>query len=373
LHLVFVDPVRWDYDVATPGLRPLGGSQSALCYLARALAACGDRVTVLNGVATRRTVEAVDCRPIADMTGEDWRRLEADAIIVLNVAGAGPHLRAHAGAGPSLVFWSQNEPSNPTNAALAEPQVRAVFEAVVCVSDWHAGAMTEAFGLDPARVRVLRNAIAPAFEAQWNQPAAAARPSSPRLVYTSAPTRGLAELLEQIFPAVLARRPSTRLTVYSSFATYQVPVSNDPCAGLYDACRAHPMIDYVGSLPQTELACALARAGVLCYPNTHPETSSIAVMEAMASGCTVVAPALAALPETTAGFARLVPLKAARESFAVTTFVDATVAELDALDRGDPATLDRLARQIEHMKRTGRWAQRATEWSAWLRAGTVAE
>ena len=41
MNWVFLDFIRWDYDVATPRERPLGGSQSALCYLAAALARRG--------------------------------------------------------------------------------------------------------------------------------------------------------------------------------------------------------------------------------------------------------------------------------------------------------------------------------------------
>ena len=43
MNWVFLDFIRWDFDVATPLEKPLGGSQSALCYLATALASRGPR------------------------------------------------------------------------------------------------------------------------------------------------------------------------------------------------------------------------------------------------------------------------------------------------------------------------------------------
>jgi hypothetical protein len=52
MHIVFIDPAGMQYTVETPYERPLGGSQSAVCYLAIELARLGHSVTVLNGNAT---------------------------------------------------------------------------------------------------------------------------------------------------------------------------------------------------------------------------------------------------------------------------------------------------------------------------------
>src|SRR5688572_33444330 len=34
MNWIFLDGIPWDYDIETPLVRPLGGSQSCLCYLA---------------------------------------------------------------------------------------------------------------------------------------------------------------------------------------------------------------------------------------------------------------------------------------------------------------------------------------------------
>ena len=45
----------------------------------------------------------------------------------------------------------------------------------------------------------------------------------------------------------------------------------------------------------------------LLYPCTYDETFCLSMVEAMSSGCRVIASSKAALPETAAGFARLYP------------------------------------------------------------------
>src|SRR4051794_5961386 len=61
MNVVFTDPANWDYDVTTPLHRPLGGSQSALCYLASALAARGNRVSLVNSIGQPGELGGVHC------------------------------------------------------------------------------------------------------------------------------------------------------------------------------------------------------------------------------------------------------------------------------------------------------------------------
>ena len=53
MNIAFLDSIGWDYDVSTPYERPLGGSQSALAYLAVELARRGGQVTLYSGTRGR--------------------------------------------------------------------------------------------------------------------------------------------------------------------------------------------------------------------------------------------------------------------------------------------------------------------------------
>ena len=81
--------------------------------------------------------------------------------------------------------------------------------------------MIQEYGLDPARVAVLRNAIGPSFEGRFRVPRAAkAKGTRLSLSYTSTPFRGL-DVLLTVFPQVRAEFPAAELAVYSSMKVYQ--------------------------------------------------------------------------------------------------------------------------------------------------------
>ena len=129
-------------------------------------------------------------------------------------------------------------------------------------------------------------------------------------------------------------------------------------AGLAQAGKIAELLD--GDLPD-----ALADVSVLAYPNIFDETSCIAVMEAMAAGCRVVTTRRGALPETTAGFARLVePDKDPRALSA--RFATAIADELAERTDDPDSYAARVDDQVRHVNQTMTWAGRVADWEQWL-------
>lgn len=367
MHLAFLDFSGWDYTVQAAYDRPLGGSQSALCYLTEELARAAHRVALFTGTPHAVLSRGVVCAPLTGLSAEQLA--QQHAVIVQNYAKRGPHLKSALPPGVPLILWTQHAHDQPAVRALEQPAVRDSYDGFAFVSDWQLQRYVEAFGLPRKRCRVLRNAAAPVFHQQFrpDEMIAPAKDFPPILAYTSTPFRGLDWLLAA-FPRLRAAVPDLRLRVFSSMRVYQVADEQDAAqyGHLYDLCRRLPGVEYVGSLPQPELARQLRRATLLAYPNHFAETSCIAVLEALAAGCRVVTSDLGALRETLGGWGRLVPF-AERSAEYLPAFIDACLDELRRARSGDDAHEQQLRQQVSAQRDSAAWSVRATEWEAWLR------
>ncbi len=266
------------------------------------------------------------------------------------------------------MLWTQHAHDQPAVQVLCRPEVAGCWDGMAFVSRWQEQSYEKTFGRGKALGRVMRNAVGPAFASlaasdKWRPQC---KPRPPLLAYTSTPFRGL-ELLLGMFAELRAAVPSMLLKIYSSMQVYQMSSEQDQqqYGDLYRICRETEGVEHVGSLPQPALAEAMSQVSLLVYPNTFAETSCISVMEAMASGCQVVTSDLGALSETTAGFARLIPLGNDRMEYR-RQFVAAVVAALHEGSSAPEQTGRLLARQNAFIREQCTWPTRAAQWSAWL-------
>lgn len=357
--LVFVDPGDMDYRPDTPDETALGGSQSALCYLARALAARGHRVRTLTGTRSPGQAAGVEALAHRGDVAQALLGQRCDAAIVLNDAAPGRALKRALAPGTRVLLWTQHAHDQPAMQALARPEIADAWDGIVAISDWQRCKFVETFGLDPRRLFVRRNAISPAFE---NLPLVA-RAGPARLVYTSTPFRGLTVLLS-IFPQVRAAFPGTTLDVFSSLAVYQVAPADDPYGPIYATARRMDGVALRGSVAQPALAAALGDCDMLAYPSIFAETGCIAAMEAMAAGLDVVASRLGALPEATLGLGHLAAIDPAAlgdDAFKA-RYLELLLGALDFRAR-DPLAWNRCRHAAASaMRDEATWQRRAVEW-----------
>jgi len=360
LSIVFLDSHLWDYHADTPLQRPLGGTQSAACHLAAALAARGHRValsTYTTEPGTHRGVECVGREP-----GRDVRWLRNFEFLVVLGTGSAEQLRPALPITTQLLLWTGYTPQLKIMHHLSGETEQGGWDGFAFASLWQMRRFRESYRLPAERCRVLRYGAAPTFLALPERHAPP--PAAPTFLHTSSPERGLSVLLDA-WPAIKAELPGARLVVTSGRQTYQIAEADDSHRAIYDRARATADVDYVGPLSQAALAELAGRCDALLYPSIFSETGCIAAIEAMAAGLRVIATDLAVLPETGAGFARLVRSssdhRALAQHFAATTIADWR----NALAQPQAFVAQRIA-QHRFVRAVHSWDRIAAMWESWL-------
>ncbi len=367
MKIAFLDFIKWDYTIETANHKALGGSQSAICYLAERLALQGIEVFLFNNTSVPVISKNVICIPINQVAKSLLNSL--DALIISNATGSGTIWHSLLEETTPLILWTGHADDQPHIKSLENQEERDIYEGFAFVSHWQCDRFQEHFGINSSRTKILLNAISPAFEDLFAQNEAILphKSTPPVLAYTSTPYRGL-EILLEVFPQIRQAIPGTKLKVFSSMKVYNYDENKDreKYGWLYRQCQALEGVEYIGSIPQPQLAEQLKSVSIFAYPNTFPETSCIAAMEAMASGCYTITSALGALPETCAGFARLIPMEGYWEDYKQ-RFVEETVAVLKQFSAPDTTELENhLRRQVDFVNHTYTWSIRTQAWLEWL-------
>lgn len=222
----------------------------------------------------------------------------------------------------------------------------------VFVSEWQRTQWLNHFHIDPQKTCVIRNAIP---HSKWcTKPPTT---SGLELIYTSTPWRGLSVLLDALD---LISITNWRLTVYSSMIIYGKQfhdTTHHQHQALFDRCRQHDQIKYVGYGTNQAVRAALKRSHLFTYPCTFRETSCLAALEAAQAGCRVVTTSLGALEESLGAHARFVPMSHVRTQL-VQTYAEALAQEMLSYDPCNPS----WQKQAEHFDNTYGWHHRLSEW-----------
>jgi len=212
------------------------------------------------------------------------------------------------------ILWCHDLAVDPENRVLNDGGWEK-FDHFVFVTSWQRDQYIVRFGIPYSKCSVIHNAVEKEY--------APVQMSTDkiRFIYHTTPHRGL-ELLVPVFDALTKEFDNIHLDVYSGFDIYGWPQRDEAYKGLYANIEAHPQMTFHGVKSNEEVLSALQESHIFLYPNIWPETSCIALIEAIKSQCICIHPNFAALPETAANATIMYdyiedPQKHANYSFAV--------------------------------------------------------
>jgi glycosyltransferase involved in cell wall biosynthesis len=192
------------------------------------------------------------------------------------------------------ILWVHDTPNQVIHKDLVDGGWN-VFHKIVFPSNWLMQIYINIYNLPWDRCVVLQNAIEPIDNKT--------KPTDKiRLIYTSAPNRGL-NILFSVFKELSKTYSNLELVVCSSFRMYGMDnFDHTHYKQLLDELQVYPNVKYYGYMPNAEVRKLLQSSHIFAYPCVHPETSCISLIEAMSAGCVCVHPNSAALFETASNF-----------------------------------------------------------------------
>jgi len=338
------------FDGAAPFERALGGSESAVVFMARELARRGHHVQVFCPCERPGEYDRVAYRDLTDFAAFVDSGSCDVFICCRHLRGLTAPLRAKLN-----IVWNHDVLVKPVARQLMSLMYK--IDRVFVLSEFHKGTFQHHLGVPEDRYLVTRNGVDLAL---IDETVEGVERDPNRLLYTSRPERGL-DVLLTMWPELKRRRPELKLAI----AHYDNPGADAQMADYLDTLKRTaehlPDVTLLGALSKRDLYREIAASSLVVYPAVFPEVSCISALEAAACGTPMVASRYAALKETVADgeTGLLVPGDPHSEEYQ--SEFAAAVAGLLA-DEARLAEMRHAARR--RVKARYQWREIAAEWEA---------
>ena len=244
-------------------------------------------------------------------------------------------------------FVNQKEAQN-----LGSKEFTEKLDYIVFNSNWNFEKFVYQFKIPESKSLVIKNAIE---KIQTKE-----KPKNKmNLIYHTTPWRGLSHLLK-IFKKL--NMENVELNVCSSTKIYGKKFDDKlgkTYKNLFDECKNTKNVNFFGFMKNSEIIQLLKNMHIFSYPSIWPETSCIAAIESMASGCEVVTTNLGALYETCAPFGTLISFDRNLDNLEK-NFSKALINSIN--NYWTEENQKKLSLQQEAINSTYTWDQRSAEW-----------
>ena len=250
------------------------------------------------------------------------------------------------------VVWQQLSYDQQNVALMRDKSFVDRVDCFVYVSNWQYEKFRNIYNIPEYKSVVIKNATEPFVYTQRSQ-------GKMKLIYTSAPNRGLDVLLDAF--EVLSR-DDVELDVYSSTIIYGSDYSKQVdhiYKPLFDRASNMKNVNYKGYGENSVVREALQQSHIFAYPSTFEETSCMAAIEAGSAGCKLVTTNYGALYETGSEYATMVPFNSNR-SMLVRSYAKALNQAINNYWKQE--NLDLLQKQSDYFNTFYNWQVRTSQW-----------
>jgi len=250
------------------------------------------------------------------------------------------------------VVWQQLSYDQQNVALMRDKSFVDKVDCFVYVSNWQYEKFRNIYNIPEYKSVVIKNATESFVYTQRSQ-------GKMKLIYTSAPNRGLDVLLDAF---EVLNRDDVELDVYSSTIIYGSDYSKQVdhvFKPLFDRASNMKNVNYKGYGENSVVREALQQSHIFAYPSTFEETSCMAAIEAGSAGCKLITTNYGALYETGSEYATMVPFNSNR-SMLVRSYAKALNQAINNYWKQE--NLDLLQKQSVYFNTFYNWQVRTSQW-----------
>lgn len=265
----------------------IGGSETAAVYIARAFQKKGYRSIIFGDCKDKECV--VDGVEYLDRSRFD--RWANSTHMDIFVSSRTPEVFAHPIRADYKICFSTDTAFHSND--LHMDKVDRFFS----ISVQHGDLLTGRYKIPAGKMFVSRCGV---DLARFNQNVPREKA---KLIYTSAPNRGL-DILLKLFPKIRTEFPDATLHIFYGFNYLEAAAQRNKDSALSECIEQirksfeQPGVVFRGRVPLGELTQELLSSSLWAYPTYFHENFCISAVEAMAAGVPVVTSDYAALPST---------------------------------------------------------------------------
>jgi hypothetical protein len=317
--IIFIDMTDWSYD--TFQSKPMGGTQSAIYYMAEYLSKFYN-VTVMT--KNEKNITINDKLSYKKIDLEEIKKINPDLFIIQGVLNTDLADYKLNNKNLKTIMWMHHD----ININLVKNTFETIhnlnlIDSYLFVSKWQRNRFIQKYKLSYDKCNVIQNGVQDNLNVFTNP--VNINLKKKEIVYISSPYRGLI-IAFYLFQEIKKYIPDIKLKVFSCFnrdfnnkfnkdnykpytkENFDSLLINDHNIYYKDFFKQlvdDNNIEFYGSVPQNILFEHLKTAMLMFYPNTYPETCCTSLLECMAHKCNVITSDLGALAETSNGFANI--------------------------------------------------------------------
>jgi len=308
LKIAIVDVIGLTYDATTIEKYGLGGSESAVIYMAAELNNHGFHVTVYNNCRDSRSapgvydgVEYVDLASFPEDATCDIMIVSRTVVPYLPENTKFSSLKTSA---KLKVLWL-HDTFCQGDEFVEDLLVHGHIDEIFTLSDFHTSYVLNANHGKRRNFEVLKNKtfITRNGAKKYIDEVDIAAKDKNLFIYNASATKGMIPLVNKIWPEVKKNIPAAKLQIIGGYYRFRDDAEPDAQENtVQQLAQRNDLkaldIEFTGIIPQKEIAQLLSKASFTIFPNSFPETFGISSLESLLYSTPVITNRFGALEET---------------------------------------------------------------------------